>query len=519
MHVKRGSMRRGFLALGSICTLIAGVAAAGPSGATALPDVATVRERIRAAGGVKSEMERTVVSFSAFGLHGKRTTVRIGKDFRDTINDGPFLTGRGMLHGQRWHQNANGQTVIDQPDPGVASGEKTATTIAAASPPLVGYVLATLNSRGQGSKEYVEAATWHIVRRDVISATGTTVYTYDDFRTSAGTTGPWHWTASDGHRENDAEDRVESDDAGPIAEAELAVPPSRRELVQFPAGKTSVSLPLRADRDKFYVRVNVGGRGLDLLLDTGASAIVLDDDIVAQLGLTTYGAYSNAGNAARFKSTSAIVPEMKVGDLSLRDVVVRTIPHVGGDREGLYRAVGLLGFDFIASVVLKMDYEHGQVTALAPSSFSAPTERATNALFVRLGSGVPMTDVKLNGALGERFIVDTGAARGVFVFDYFARRHPEALIDTSGGMLATGHFAGAGGAFETHRYQLASVLIGNVNFKDFFADVVVTPGAYSGDGDGLIGTELLKFYTLYTDYENSMLYLVPNSLGRAGFAP
>jgi predicted aspartyl protease len=424
-----------------------------------------------------------------------------------------------MLHGQRWHQNANGQTVMDQPDPGVATADKATTTLAAVATPVNGYVLATLNKRGEGTKEYVEAATWHVVRRDVISAAGTTTYTYDDFRTSAGTTGAWHWTSSDGHPENDNEERVESDDAGPVVEAELAIPSSRRELVEFPAGKTSVSVPLRADRDKFFVRVNVGSRGLDLLLDTGASAIVLDDDIVGQLGLTTYGAYSNAANAGRYKSTSAIVPEMKIGDLSLHDVVVRTVPHVGVDREGLYRAVGLLGFDFVAAVVLKMDYEHGQVTAIAPSSFSAPAERGTDALFVRLGHGVPMTDVKVNGALGERFMVDTGAGRGLFVFDYFARRHPEALVDTSGGMLQTGHFVGAGGPFETRRYKLASVLIGNVNFKDFFADVIATPGAYGGDGDGLIGTDLLKFYTLYTDYENSMIYLVPNSLGRAGFAP
>jgi hypothetical protein len=126
-----------------------------------------------------------------------------------------------------------------------------------------------------------------------------------------------------------------------------------------------------------------------------------------------------------------------------------------------------------------------------------------------------MTDVRVNGALGERFIVDTGGGLAMLIFDYFARRHPEALVDGSGDSLGGGKNYGVGGAFETRRYRLTSLQVGSVDFKDYVAEAVVSSSAYGGDEDGLIGTGLLKLYTLYTDYPQSTLYLVPNARGRA----
>ena len=37
----------------------------------------------------------------------------------------------------------------------------------------------------------------------------------------------------------------------------------------------------------------------------------------------------------------------------------------------------------------------------------------------------------------------------ILIFDYFARRHPEALVDDSGGRFGTGRNYGVGGEFDT----------------------------------------------------------------------
>ena len=72
-----------------------------------------------------------------------------------------------------------------------------------------------------------------------------------------------------------------------------------------------------------------------------------------------------------------------------------------------------------------------------------------------------MTDVTINGALGERFILDTGGVGTFLIFDYFARRYPEALKDKGEGARSRPVvFRGIGGAFETRPYQIAELKLG-----------------------------------------------------------
>jgi predicted aspartyl protease len=283
--------------------------------------------------------------------------------------------------------------------------------------------------------------------------------------------------------------------------------------VEFPPAVSSVPLPTRFSDGKFIVRVMIAGRGLDFLLDTGAAGIVINRDIAEQLHLEEHGAYSNAANAGRYVGTSAIVPEMTIGSLTMRDVVVTTVPDVDEGRPGLYKVVGLLGFDFIDAVGLKLDYQAGTVTALTPDAFAVPTDPRTIDLDIRLGSLQPETSLVVNGSLGEHFMLDTGASGGLMLFDYFQRRHPEALSEKERLPINPNlHFVGVGGDFDVRPYRLHSVRLGKVNFADFVALAVESSKSYGGDQDGLIGTELLSLFTLYTDYPAGKIYLAPNDL-------
>ena len=267
------------------------------------------------------------------------------------------------------------------------------------------------------------------------------------------------------------------------------------------------------------MRVDVAGRGLDFLLDTGASGIVIDQDVVEQLGLEQHGSYSNSVNAGRIAETSAIVPEMKIGSLTMRDVAVVTEPHVGLDRPALYKIVGLLGFDFIDAVGLKFDYAAGTVTAQTTESFEAPTDPETIDLDVRLASMSPQTSITVNGALGERFVLDTGASGSLMFFDYLQRRHPEALSDREQSDTDRNmRFVGVGGDFGVRPYRVRSVVIGNVTFTDFVALAVTSPTSYSGNEDGLIGSDILRLFTVYADYAAGKMYLTPNELGRGAIS-
>jgi hypothetical protein len=482
--------------------------------ADGLPTLEDLRAKIAAAAGTVPDPRFEQVRSTAFGVAGTQTTFHAGEDFRETDVSGPLVSAHGRYHHQAWHQNANGQTVLEQPDPGRSAADTYVTTVSRVSAPFDAYVIARLNGARSGVKEYVDPTTYRIVRRDEIRPTETTVFTYDDFRTVAGYTTAWHWTRRDGHPENNGEYQIETFVARPIAADEIDVAPPRRALVEFPPGKTSVELPVQMVQQKFVVRVVINGRGLDLVLDSGSAGITLEEGVVRQLGLTSVGRYSSALNAGRVDATTVVVPEMQVGDLRMHDVAVTTLPDPGEQVAGV-KVVGLLGFDFIAELGLRLDYEHGRVTAIHSDQPLVISEPGAIVLDIRLGKQVPFADVTINGALGERFIIDTGAAGSLMIADYFARRYPTALVDRGGGGAGRfAQFAGVGGAIDTRPYQLARVQLGSVTFADFVAYRVVERKSYESSSDGFLGAQLLRYFTVWLDYVDSQIVLVPNADGR-----
>lgn len=477
-----------------------------------LPDVATIEAHIKAASGPPLANVRQTRSYEQSGLKGTVTTYEIGDDYREVEDYGPFHEEAGDLHGQRWFKNANGESILRQNDPGKAVVDRTEDRVERVSAPVDAFVIDRLNVRGSGTRTFVDPKTWHVVREESISPTIRTITTYDDFRTTGGRTLAWHESSDDGFPNDHREERIVDEKPDAARATDLSIP-GGRAFVEFPNGKTQVKLPVRLVGGKWMARANVGTRGLDLILDSGAAGITLDEGVAKSLGLKIYASYENGVNGGRYTERQTIVPEIHVGDLTMHDVAISTIPHIGVDGE-TYRAVGLLGFDFLADTVCALDYEHATVTATSPDAFVPPNDPKEIVVPVRVGTEQPMADVRIGNAIGERFVIDTGAVGGVMLMDYFVRRYPSVLrestrVDTSGM-----RFSGVGGGFDVDTYKFPSVRIGNLDFRDFAAFVVASKRTYGTDLDGLIGPGFLQLFTVTMDYGNSSFYLVPNTLGR-----
>lgn len=478
------------------------------------PDAAAIQEHVRAAAAVPKAYRRTTVTTSSDGTTTTRRYAERGDEWREIVETGPFHTESGKSKDGEWHQNANGQTVIDEPDPGTAAPDPTTTTVKRVHEPVDAWVVAELNKRGSGTRVFVDPQTWRVLRREIVTANGIVATTYDDFRSDGGRVFAHHWTTENAFSKTTTDTRVTAYDAGDVPAAMVARPDSRRRLVTFPNGTKAVTLPAKFGRTHVIVRVMVGTRGLDFLLDTGADGITLDNDVARELGLQEFGKHSTV-TAQRYTTARTIVPEMHVGDLVMRDVAVHTVPNLGEIEPG-YKAVGLLGFDFISELGVTIDYEKKQLTVVREPDYAPPEGSRVFWLDVRIGDGVPVTNVRINGALSEHFILDTGHGGTFMIFDAFARKHPEALKDKGGGgELRDVSFYGVGGRFATEPYQLASVKVGGLNFQDFVGFRVTASGSYAvGDDDGLIGADFLKLFTLGLDYANGRVYLVPNAAGR-----
>jgi predicted aspartyl protease len=500
---------------GPVCVFALLVALVAPAGSAPneVPDPATIREKIRtAAGPVPETYRETDETVSSNGM----TTVE--HDFvspagrRYTFDTGRLHSERGVSGTDAWHMNDNGQVILDQPDPGLATREQTTTTVQAIHTPVEGYVIATLNVQGHGTKDYVDAATWRIVRREQLTANGVISTTYDEVRADHGRSFAHHLHVENDNAQTTTDVRITEYVPGEVAAADVAIPNPRRALVEFPAGVSSVDLPVRFAPSHVIVRVTISGRGLDFVLDSGASGITIDSTVARALGLPEFGKRSQV-TAGRYTTARTIVAEMRVGPLVMHDVAVQEVPQ--GWNNGDVKEVGLLGFDFLAELGVTIDYEHQRVTVVRASDYVVPSDPHTITLDVRISSGQPLATVAVNGAIGERWILDTGGVGTFMIFDYFVRRQPEALSDRGGGGAERRRrFVGIGGEIETRPYQISSLRLANVNFLNFVGYRVVGAGEYASNNDGLIGHDFLKLFTLGFDYADSKIYLVPNQDGR-----
>jgi predicted aspartyl protease len=456
--------------------------------------------------GRRPETERETWDVHLANLDGTLTMLRRGDDTLTETSLGPFHTERGVSHGERWHQNENGETVLDRPEPS-QSDHPVASTVERVHEPVDAWALTTIYASGHVTRIYYDPRTYYVVRSEKTAA-GHTVHTsYDDFRTDQrGRTRFWHYYGGDDRPDNDFDYRLTSDDIGAdVAETDVAIPHDRRTVVEFPVGVDSVRLPARVDNDRIYVRLVIGGRGLDFLLDTGASSITINDAVARELKLPLYGR-STQTVAGSFVTGRVVAPEIAIGALTMHDIVMHTVP-ISSNESRDTRIVGLLGFDFLDAVALKIDYANGTVDAMRPGTFVPPAGAAS--LDVRLNSGTPVTHATVGDASGDDFILDTGAAFTYLVFQRFTRAHPEAFADPDDASVLSG--SGVGGSVPYRTIGARRIGIGAWNFDNDRGAEALSPNALGFDNeDGLIGGDILKLFTVYLDYGSSRVFLAPN---------
>jgi len=276
----------------------------------------------------------------------------------------------------------------------------------------------------------------------------------------------------------------------------VAIAPTRRTLVEFPVGLSSVRLPVRILNGLLVVRVAVNGRPFEFLLDSGAAGIVVDPIVTETLGLERYGERIGA-TIGPFPETTAIVPALNVGLLRMHNVVARVvpIPFRADDRT---RIAGLLGFDFFADMVMHVDLEHGIVEALHPSTFHAPAELVT--VPIGLDDKQPAIRIKV-GPVAARVILDTGANRSILASSFTDRLDPASERAT----VPSARFRGLGGTGTAETAALKDLEIANVTLAEAIVDISPADLGFE-DIDGLIGTDIMRDFDWFFDYPANTVY-------------
>jgi predicted aspartyl protease len=489
-----------------------------PADADTLPTADEIRAKNDAFTGPKPKNYReTIVALGEPGTsaESRRTTFRSDDDVRHTFDSGGIHSEYGTYHGEDWVQNENGLVIADAKDPGKAVPDKITTTVRRVSTPVDAYVISELNVRSAGTRSYYDPVTFRLLRIEDVGPGGTETTTFDDVERFGDRNLAAHWRVVSG----DAERRYErrSYVAGAASDDDVRQPGTRRLLVEFPAGVDHTDLPIQIKENNVFVRVKIGGRTADFLLDTGADSIVLEHDFARDLGLQLTNAHEETV-ARHYTGYQAIVPEMHIGPLVMHQIVADVVSSLpAGYADSTIRPVGLLGFDFLAQLGVTIDYEKSKVTVVPAGSFQPPVAPGMLVLDVRLGDAVPMLTVKIGNAVGERVLLDTGGSLAFFIQDYFARRYPQSFPPSQ--HRGSSEMVGVGGSFPVEVYRLPDVQLGRVHFKDFLAMVVPASAAYSDQVDGVIGNEVLSKFVVILDYTDGEVFLVPTRATQRKLTP
>lgn len=430
---------------------------------------------------------------------------RLGKDYRETTTLGPLEYDNGMHGGVRWQQNRNGLTFTfsgmherDEISERVwESNDEHNVRLIGESVPLNAYVVEIDPPNGRHEWLFIDKHNGQTVRRDKVERNRRFITTYDDFKPFEGELMPSRVRTVDSLN-NEREQTLVSRyaDATPDPN-DVAMLPTRRNLVDFPPGISLVRLPVRFSNGLLVVRVVAAGRPFDFLLDSGAAGIIIDPIVAETLNLERYGERVGA-TMGPFPESTAIVPTMNVGVLRMRNVVSRVvpIPFRADDRT---RVAGLLGFDFFADIVIHLDAERGTVEALHPAAFRVSNDLTPVPL--ALDDKQPAARAKV-GPVAARMILDTGANRTVLAAAFADRLEPS----SERAIVSASRFHGVGGSGAAATVRIKEI--------EFAGNPIVEPlvdisGADLGfeDIDGVIGTDILRGFDIFFNYRANMAYV------------
>ncbi|MGD2134348.1 MAG: retropepsin-like aspartic protease [Maricaulaceae bacterium] len=270
---------------------------------------------------------------------------------------------------------------------------------------------------------------------------------------------------------------------------------------------------IRADDGRVFVPVMLNGRGpYAFLLDSGAGATVLDDDLIEEAGLAPIGeAVTIVGLSSSAELTTYVPAQIEFGG---RDIeLARILVHDLGPRG----AQGVLGLDVLSRFAVEIDGPN-EIVRLWSDGYVEPNPRRIRArLEMRANAyDFPFVAHQLNDQDGVAFI-DTGY-RGFIVDPELAAQADletgsfrAVLTDFAYGTTTFSELGSGDLALGDFIYEDARMALLRPAVFDVFAEYGVTT---------MLGARLFAEMTLVLDFPGQRVLLVDSSRAlRRGVGP
>jgi predicted aspartyl protease len=269
-------------------------------------------------------------------------------------------------------------------------------------------------------------------------------------------------------------------------------------------------VPFVSPSNLIIVQGAIGDSGpLSFILDTGAGRTVVDAPVADSLGLRVTGQGRAVGASGTMDVRILADVPIHVGGVELPLTMAVALgfadlePALGRDMDAV------VGHELFARYVTQIDYAAGVVRLYEPGSFVAP--RGTSLpLTVRNNAAFVPVRISVDGrTLDAELRLDTGSGSAVTLNAPFVREHGLA----NGPGITGGASWGVGGRSMEVNRMLERIQLGDVVVEAPSASLSLdTAGVLSGsEGDGLLGGDVLRRFTVTLDYGRGRMYLQPNA--------
>lgn len=265
--------------------------------------------------------------------------------------------------------------------------------------------------------------------------------------------------------------------------------------------KKEVVIPIDVSTGHVFVDVAIDGRGpFPMLLDTGASGWLLDQDLADELGLPSVGetVAGDPSNPSALRLGLAVLPSVALGDAHFEEIVTATWDRPAAMRSGVER--GIVGLPTFEDCLFTLDYAKGELR-LARGALPAPTEDPRVVAFHRRDNGLISVPLGLPGGVTVDAHVDSGNQSTVFVPAAF-----EDELSIVDGSRRTGYGSRASGPVEFVYARLdGDFTIGPLTLRnpDFRLD--------SAMSHANIGRTLFEAAVVTVDLANERMRIAPRA--------
>lgn len=307
--------------------------------------------------------------------------------------------------------------------------------------------------------------------------------------------------------ETDPDDnlKITVDSVSFVSESRSEFDPPAQRRPAFPAGVNHITMSFDSPRGLIVCAAKINGRTARFILDSGSTTSIIDSDLAKQLNLAT-GGVSHVEGAALMTGTLARVDTLNLGGIEFAPFFMQAVPLRLPSRLAHDGIDGVLGYDVIAPLVVRIAYARGEIQLIDPASFSYTGTGAV--LSMDTSKRIPSIAATVGSTDKGSFTVDTGSSAKLVLYPHFADQHHMDFVDPY--QFESNIASGAGGDFPTRIYQVTRLNIGKYSLTDLDTEVIMREaGAFgSSTSDGIIGSGALGLFdAVFLDYGNSRLIL------------